>query len=157
MSEEPGRTRIVELRPRRVAGLRFEGAAPASAGIVEHWRRFHECVERGKLRSADPDVLAIAYTPPGRVGGPMVTELCVPVDDGFRAEPASGARTWTLPGGRFVLVAARLEEIRELHREARGYAAAHGLAVERGGIEIYRPSPTDAAGPRVEAGVRIHD
>lgn len=157
MSEELQRTRIVELRPRRVAGLRFEGAAAAYAGIVEHWRQFHDCVESGTLRSSDSDVLAIAYMPPGRVGGPMVTELCVPVDEGFRAEPASGASTWSLTGGRFVLVAGHLEEIRELHRQARGYAAAHGLAVERGGIEIYRPSPTGGAAPRVEAGVKIHD
>ncbi len=151
--------RLVELPAGRLAGLRYEGAPPTghpapAPGLAEHWQRFRRWLQESGASSSDPDVLAIAYTPSGPIGGPLVVELCVPVGDDFA--PGEGAAVTTRRlGGRFVLASGTPEQMPRLLRAARSFATSHGLPFERGSIEIYRPG--EGGTPRVDAGVRIHD
>jgi hypothetical protein len=149
---------VVELPAMLLAGVRCEGGG---AGSGEHWQRFRAWVIEKAVVSSDTSVLAIAYAPPLAFGAATAVELCVPVE----AAPAGAARepmeapygmmTRTL-GGRFVLASGTPEDVRALVRAARGFAAAHGFAFERGSIAIYRPGGTED-GLYVEAGVRLHE
>ena len=74
---------------------------------------------------------------------------------GYRPDD-DAAEIDTIPAGSYVLCRGELPETPKLFRAARRYAAQHGLAVERGGIEIFRPDPRDPQRLVIDAGCRIH-
>ncbi len=62
----------------------------------------------------------------------------------------------SIPGGSYVLCRGELPETPRLFRAARSYGAQHGLAVERGEIEILRPVPDNPEWLVDNAGCRVH-
>lgn len=144
----PYEPKPVDLRPQRVAVLRYEGSVD---GLADHWRRFHEI--RDTLDES-ARALVIAYLPPTAYGAPMVVELCLPVEEG--APLPEGMEEGKLPGGRFVLASGPGDDLAAIYRAARRYANERGMPVERGGIEFYR-SAGDGESPVVEAGYRVHE
>lgn len=140
---------LVTLEPMLLAGIRADGN---DAGGAAHWARFHSWLDGG-IETATEPAPVIAYVPPLPFGSERTVELLVPVTTAPHVDaPDIVIRTL---GGRFVLVSGDRSEAGALLRSARAFASAHGLAFERGSIEIYRPGEGDSV--RVEAGVRIHD
>ncbi len=154
--EEP---RVVALPAYHVVKLRYRGPPPEAPEFLEHWRRFNEWAE-AHAKSPVEDVWAIGYASPGPVASPVIDyDSCVPVPEGFVIEDGPpGLELASLPGGRFVLCAGEIkEDFQLLLRAAQRYAMSHGLAIERGWIDIYRPHPGDADVHPVDVGYRIHD
>ncbi|MBF6600197.1 MAG: GyrI-like domain-containing protein [Dehalococcoidia bacterium] len=154
MSHDP---QIVDLPAMVLAGVRCDGDA---AGGEEHWRRFRAWLAAQDFVPSD-DVLAVAYTPPLAFGAGRSVELCAPVAAAQPGDAPEGrvagadvVVTRTL-AGRFVLAAGAPQDVPALVRSARHFAAAHGLAFERGSVVIYRRTGGEAV--RADAGVRIHD
>jgi DNA gyrase inhibitor GyrI len=153
--EEP---RIVQLPAYRVVKLRYQGPPPPAREFLDHWRLFMSLAERAGVRSQAARVQAIGYAPP-LLGAydVLVYDSCLPVADDFDATPLVELDVGVVPGGRYVLCAGPVTELPDLLQEAKRYAMAHGLAIERGRIEIYRPiAPGDSETP-VDVGYRIHD
>lgn len=153
--EEP---RVVELSAYRVVKLRYEGPPPPDAAFFEHWRRFRELTDRLAIGSAVEDVEAIGYAPPFAYAGrdSVVYDACVPVAPDFAGE-LDGLELGDVPGGRYVLCAGPVTELPLLLQRAKRYAMAHGLAIERGWIELYRPLRDGVDVVDVDVGYRIHD
>ncbi len=153
--EEP---RIVELPAYRVVKIRYEGPRPPAPEFFAHWRLTNRWAADHGIVGAIHDIVMIGYEPPGVAGGGrfFVYDACIPVGEGMTLPDGRAELAWT-PGGRFVMCSGELRELLYLYREARRYAAAHGLAIERGGIELYRSHPLDPRGYLVDAGCRIHD
>ena len=150
--------RIVELPAYHVVRLRYEGASPPAPGFFAHWDRFNDWAAQQEVKSPIDDVWAIGYAPPGPVGSQLfVYDACIPVAPDVRPVGLPGLELGDLPGGRFVLCAGIIREFPALLYAAKRYAMAHGLAIERGYIELYRPHPDDAEVHPVDAGYRIHD
>ena len=76
---------------------------------------------------------------------------------GYKPEQLSGLELGDIPGGRFVLCAGPITELPLLLQAARRYAMSHGIAIERGRIEVYLPETDDAGVTVVDVGFRIHD
>jgi hypothetical protein len=97
----------------------------------------------------------IGFEPAGRPGvRGFEYHACIPTDDAIDDD---SVEVGTLRGGKFILVRGELAELPSLYREARIYGGHHGVAFERGGIEIYRPHPKNPESYIVDAGVGIHD
>jgi hypothetical protein len=151
------KARIVELPSYHVVKLRYEGRPPPDPALVEHWKRFNHLVSRSKLRSHVDDLQSIGYAPPiPYAGQPFVYETCLPVAPDFAAEGLDELEVGEVPGGRFVLSAGLITELPALLAAARRYAMSHGLAIERGRIELYRPIPPGTDITPVHVGYRIH-
>ena len=72
---------------------------------------------------------------PGRPGArTFLYQVCVPVTEYQPDDEA--VEIGSIPGGSYVLCRGELPETPQLFLAARRYAAQHGIAVERGGIEI---------------------
>ena len=140
---------LITLEPMLLAGIR---AAGDEAGGAAHWERFRSWLDGGIETAVEPAPV-VAYVPPLPFGSVRTVELLVPVTVAPQVDaPDIVVRTL---GGRFVLASGDRSGAGEMLRAARAFASAHGLAFERGSIEIYRPGEGDSV--RVEAGVRIHD
>ena len=148
--------RVVRLSDCRVVQMVYAGARPPAAEFLTHWRRFRDWTARHGLQSALSDVAMIGYEPPGPPGSrAFCYRACMPVPEGYRPDD-DAAEIDTIPAGSYVLCRGELPETPQLFRAARRYAAEHGLAVERGGIEIFRPDPRDPQRLVIDAGCRIH-
>lgn len=147
---------VADLPSYHVVRLRYEGQRPPSEAYFDHWRRLNAWAVAEAVESSVDGVLAIGYEPPGVLHGNYVLYACIPVTEDFKPSGLEGLELAWLPGGRYILTAGLLAELPLLHRESRRYAASHGLAVERGGIELYRPRSPDSNVQAVDAGVRIH-
>jgi hypothetical protein len=149
VQQPPPEPQLVTLEPMLLAGVR---AAGDDAGGAAHWARFRSWLDSG-IETAGEPAPVIAYVPPLPFASQRTVELLVPVTAAPQVD-AEDIVVRTL-GGRFVLASGDRSEAGALLRAARAFASAHGLAFERGSIEIYRPG--DGESVRVEAGVRIHD
>jgi hypothetical protein len=110
------------------------------------------------VQSTVEDLWAVGYAPPGPVASPtLVYYSCVPATHDFVPEGLPGLELGDLPGGRFVLCAGLIQEFPVLFQAAKRYAMSHGLAIERGYIEIYRPHPDDPDIHLVDAGYRVEE
>lgn len=153
--EEP---RVVHLPPYRVVRMVYRGARPPAPEFFAHWRALNGWIADRGIRSALADVEMIGFEPPGGVPTPgrFEYEACIPVNDDIAAGDEAVSIGWT-PGGDFVLCRGELREYPELYKASRRYAVAHGLAMDRGGIEFYRPHPTDPNSFLLDIGVHLHD
>ncbi len=150
--------RLVDLPAYRVVKRRYGGPRPPSDAFFAHWRAFHRWAAGHGIASAAPGIVMIGHEPPGQAGGrDFAYDACIPITDDNTPPIDDGVEAGWTPGGRYVLCAGDLTELPYLLREARRFAAAQGLAVERGGIEIYRPHPTDPDSFRLDVGCRLHD
>lgn len=137
--------------------MSYTGARPPAAAFFDHWRRFRGWCARRGLRSASSDVALIGYEPPGRPGArrAFLYLVCVPVTEAYQLDDEA-ATIGSIPGGSYVLCRGELPETPRLFRAARRYAAQHGLALERGGLEVFRPVPGNPERLVVDAGCRVH-
>jgi hypothetical protein len=156
--------RIIELPAYHVVKLRYEGPPPPNRTFLEHWDRFNAWTEQHAVNSVYDDVWAIGFQPPvlGATpsmyrGEPLVYDACFPVGPDFALPEDDGFEIDDLPSGRFVLTQGIIREFPLLYQESRHYAMNQGLAIERGGIELYLPHPDDSEVHPVDAGYRIHD
>lgn len=147
--------RIETVPAMRVVRRIYRGARPPAPEFYEHWRELHAWIrEHGVVRS-DPSIVMLGHEPPGKPGlQAFEYHACIPTDDPIDDD---AVEIGSFRGGTFILVRGDLSEIPSLYREARGYAARHGIAFERGGIEIYRPNPKNAMSYIMDAGVGVHD
>jgi len=149
--------RVVDLPGYRVVKLRYAGPPPPATPFLDHWQRFNVITNRLRLASRVPEVQAIGYAPPDLApDGVLVYDACLPVGEDVAGEHED-LELGNVPGGRYVLCAGPITELPLLLEDARRYAMSHGLAIERGRIEIYRPIPPDADLTPVDVGYRIHD
>ena len=147
---------MLQLPTYQVVQMSYTGARPPAAAFFDHWRRFQDWCARRGLRSAFSDVALIGYEPPGRPGArAFLYQVCVPVTEEYQPDDEA-VTIGSIPGGSYVLCRGELPETPRLFRAARSYAAQHGLAVDRGGIEILRPVPDNPAWLVVDAGCRVH-
>jgi len=136
--------------------MSYTGARPPEAAFFDHWRRFRGWCARHGLKSALSDVALIGYEPPGRPGAhAFLYQVCVPVTEEYQPDDEA-VTIGSIPVGPYVLCRGELPETPRLLRAARRYAAQHGLAVERGGIEVFRPVPGNPVRLVVDAGCRVH-
>ncbi len=151
--------RLVRLPPYRVVRLPYRGPRPPAGEFFAHWRALHRWAAERGVRSVLPDVEMIGYEPPGGVPTPgrFEYEACLPIGEDAEPPPLDDGVSigWT-PGGEYVLCTGELREFPELYRAARRYAVARGLAMERGGIEFYRPHPADENSFLMDIGVHLH-
>ncbi len=150
--------RVVELPSYHVAKLRYHGPAPPHPDFFEHWERFHSRVDLLQLKSLVRDVVAVGYAPPGLAASQhLLYDACIPVPPDLKPEQLSGLELGDIPGGHFVLCAGPITKLPLLLQAARRYAMSHGIAIERGRIEVYLPETDDTGVPVVDVGYRIHD
>jgi hypothetical protein len=150
--------RVVDLPSYRVLKLRYLGAPPPDPAFLEHWQRFRDLTDRLRVASSVPAIQAIGYAPPVLArSDELVYDACLPIARELSAEELGELELGDLPGGRYVLCVGPITELPLLLQQAKRYAMAHGLAIERGRIEIYRPAPPGEEVTPVEVGYRVHD
>ena len=150
--------RVVELPSYHVAKLRYQGPGPPHPGLFEHWQRFHSTVDLLQLKSLVPDVVAVGFAPPGLAASQLLLyDACIPVPSDLKPEQLSGLELGDIPGGPFILCAGPITKLPLLLQAARRYAMSHGIAIERGRIEVYLPETDDMGVAVVDVGYRIHD
>lgn len=152
--EEP---RVVKLPSYHVAKLRYQGPEPPHPDFLEHWQRFHSRVALLQLESPVRDVVAVGYAPPGLAASQLLLyDTCIPVPPDLKPEQLSGLELGDIPGGQFVLCTGPITKLPLLLQAARRYAMSHGIAIERGRIEIYLPETDDTGVAVVDVGYRMH-
>lgn len=150
--------RVVELPEYRVAKLRYAGPHPPAEEFLDHWRLFMGLAAQLELSSQIEGVQAIGYAPPVLVSRDvLVYDSCLPLATDFDATGIVQLDIGVVPGGRYVLCSGPVTEVPELLAAAKRYAMAHGLAIERGRIEVYRPLREGTEETPVDAGYRVHD